>query len=123
EFYYVWNDLFREWFDSLYGWNVMQEQYADVSPSFKVAVAVDKSGASVQDGDYDRVAGRKLVLVAVVKSSLDWTSEGQEGGVKELEIAMRAVLSESRVPVVWGIAAIGFNWIALKQEGERRADS
>ncbi|KAG8894808.1 hypothetical protein FRC01_012730 [Tulasnella sp. 417] len=56
EFYYMWNDLFREWFDSLYGWIVMQEQYADVSPSFKVAVAVDKSGASVQDGDYDRVA-------------------------------------------------------------------
>ncbi|KAG8924892.1 hypothetical protein FRC01_010925 [Tulasnella sp. 417] len=118
----MWNEVLRQWFSDSFGWIVSQERYADVSPAFRVAVVVDESGTSIQDGTYDRAVESKLVALAVVKSPLQWTGEGQRDAVKELETAMKALLSESGVSVVWGIAAIGFNWIMLKQEGPLRAE-
>lgn len=122
EFYYIWNDLFRDWFPSPDGWAVYQEKYVKVSPAFRVAVTVAANGESIQDGDFDRAVGRKLVLVGVVKSSLRWTTKGQEDVLMELERAMRETQSETGVSIVWGIAAIGFRWIAFKLEGQTRVE-
>lgn len=120
EFYYLWNDLLREWFPSPNGWAVYQEKFVEVSPAFRVAVTIDASGVSIQNGDFDRAEGRKLVLVGVVKSSVRWSEEGKEDVLKELEVAMSDCRSETGVSVVWGIAGIGFHWVALRQDGVTR---
>ncbi|KAG8929595.1 hypothetical protein FRC01_004089, partial [Tulasnella sp. 417] len=117
EYYYMWNHLLREWFPFPRGWMVYQEAELEVSPSFRVKVVLDTSGASVQDGDFNWAVGSKPVLVAVVRSALKWTDAGRENILNELKTAMREALSESQVSVVWGIAALGFRWIAFKKEG------
>lgn len=122
DFYHMWSAIFRAWFDSSLGWTVLQERYVEKIPSFRVEVAIDANGVSIQDGDFERAVRSKLALVAVVRSELKWTEQGQENILEELETAMRETLLESGVAVVWGIAAIGFHWIAFRQEGLARAE-
>ncbi|KAG8924893.1 hypothetical protein FRC01_010926, partial [Tulasnella sp. 417] len=122
EYYHMWNHLLREWFTLLRGWKVLQESQLEVSPSFEVEVLFDASGASVQDGDFNRVVGSKPVLVVVVRDALKWTDAGRENILSEVETAMTEALSESQVSVVWGIAALGFRWIAFKKEGLARTE-
>lgn len=122
DFYFMWNNIFRGWFDTSLGWTVSQERYVEDIPSFKVKATMDSNDISIQDGDWDRAVRSKLVLVAVVRSELKWSDQGQENILEELETAMRETLSASGVPVVWGIAAIGYHWIAFKQEGLASAE-
>lgn len=122
EFYFMWNHIFREWFSLSRGWMVLQERYVENIPSFTVKAVIDARGVSVQDGGLERAVDSKVVLVAVVRHALKWTDEGQENILDEMENAMRKTLSESEVSVVWGIAAIGFRWIAFKHEGNARTE-
>ncbi|KAG8900926.1 hypothetical protein FRC00_010128, partial [Tulasnella sp. 408] len=118
----MWNAILRAWLDPSLGWRVLQQRYAENIPSFRVKVPIDANGTSIQDGDFERAVREKPVLVTVVRSELKWTAQGQENTLEVLEAAMRETLSESKVPVIWGIAAIGFRWIAFKQEGLARAE-
>ncbi|KAG9049997.1 hypothetical protein FS837_008177 [Tulasnella sp. UAMH 9824] len=122
DFYHMWSAIFRAWFNSSLGWTVLQERYVETIPSFRVEVAIDANGVSIQDGEFDRAVQSKLALVVVVRSELKWTEQGQKNILEELETAMRETLLESGIPVVWRIAAIGFHWIAFSQEGPARAE-
>ncbi|KAG8948573.1 hypothetical protein FRC04_009475 [Tulasnella sp. 424] len=120
EFYHLWNYLLRDWFPIPNGWAVYQERLVESSPAFRVAVTIDANGVSIQDGGFNRAVGMKLALVGVVKSSVRWNEEGKEAVLKELEAAMSDCRLESGVSVVWGIAGIGFHWVALRQEDATR---
>ncbi|KAG9050497.1 hypothetical protein FS837_004991 [Tulasnella sp. UAMH 9824] len=119
DFYYLWNEVLRLWFLGTDGWKVRQQKVTKFTiPTFEVNVRCNSGGRWVQNvvRPHEMYFDEKHVILAVVKSALRWSDEGQKNVLMELQTIMQDRLSKTGVPVVWGIAAIGWQWMAVKEE-------
>ncbi|KAG8946961.1 hypothetical protein FRC04_011256 [Tulasnella sp. 424] len=111
---YIWFEAFRTWFPTSNGWKVRLLNGTDsFTVGFKVCVNVDSDGQSIQDGNRERLASEQIVIL----------DRDDAVALQELKSIMEEVSWECGMSAVWGVAAVGFRWMAVKKERSAKVES
>lgn len=121
---YIWSEAFRTWFPTSNGWKVRLLNRTDsFTVGFKVCVNVDSDGRSIQDGNRERLASEKIVILSVINIPSQSSDRNDAAALQELKSIIEEVSWECGMSAVWGVAAVGFRWMAVKKERSAKVES
>lgn len=116
DYFMFYTDLLRFWFPQEEGWVVKQEPSgADrkTIPDFIVCVRLNSKSEPTNDWQVDKC--RSVVVVELKRTAGNWSDAGRQQVRDQLEQYMEVEMNGEDLPVVWGIATVGFRWAAFRR--------